>query len=424
MRGFFAFLFLLVPAAFPQTPAETPQDRVLYIIHTPGPQQRQEIINTVRGIADIAQITPDDAQNSITVRGTAGQLDLAGWLVSELDQAQPAPAHAASHDYLAGARGFTAVRIFCLGRQESPRYLQELVNTLRIAGDIQRVFPQMATASIAIRATPEQAMLAEWVVAQAARSQEAVAQRLPVAAYDMAGDANPAVRTIRLAHLTPPREVQETVNAIRGIADVQRIVPLSATIFLRSTPEGAALAQWIAEQLDSPHDPQKPARVSYEFRDDTPAAATAVRIHWLRNIQNPQQFQEEINLLRAIADLNRIMPRVRDSAIVFRGTPAQAALAEWLIGQLETAGAAEARRTASYNYSADTRGGTSVKICYLKPETTPQSIAEIIGTVRQKAEIQRVMGISQGSAIAFRATPDQAAFAERLIREQDSPEPR
>ena len=109
-----------------------------------------------------------------------------------------------------------------------------------------------------------------------------------------------------------------------------------------------------------------------------PRGGTTVRVFWLANISTPGGIQELVNAVRGTADMSWIFSRKAPAAIIFRATPDQAALAEWLINEIDGAtGAASAapaiRKAAAYTYASDTRGDTAVRVYYLPPTVAPRA---------------------------------------------------
>jgi hypothetical protein len=72
-----------------KNPAWAPGDteaRVFYLAHTETPQGMQELVNTIRTIADIPRLFPYSVCKAVVSRGTASQDTLAEWLLNELDK--------------------------------------------------------------------------------------------------------------------------------------------------------------------------------------------------------------------------------------------------------------------------------------------------------------------------------------------------
>jgi hypothetical protein len=127
------------------------------------PRVLQEIVNSVRSVADIQRFFPYNAQNVIVMRGPAEQVALADWLLGQIDQ--PVGAVVSSqpleYQYTDGPRGASVARVFFLRTADSPQKLQEIVNEVRTATHIQRFFPLAQITAIAARGTADQISQAE-----------------------------------------------------------------------------------------------------------------------------------------------------------------------------------------------------------------------------------------------------------------------
>lgn len=136
----------------------------LYVLrHTATPRGIQEIVNSVRSVADIQRFFPYNAQNVIVMRGPAQQVALADWLLGQLDQpaGTAVKADPLEYQYNDGPRGSSVARVFFLKTADSPQKLQEIVNEVRTATRIQRFFPIGQITAIAARGTPDQISQAE-----------------------------------------------------------------------------------------------------------------------------------------------------------------------------------------------------------------------------------------------------------------------
>src|SRR5204862_3064404 len=75
---------------------------------------------------------------------------------------------------------------------------------------------------------------------------------------------------------------------------------------------------------------------------DTPAKRkdieqSVIKTFYLANLSQPTELQDVVNALRQILEISRIQPLNSQGALVVRGTPDQIALAETLVGDLDTA---------------------------------------------------------------------------------------
>jgi general secretion pathway protein D len=62
-----------------------------------------------------------------------------------------------------------------------------------------------------------------------------------------------------------------------------------------------------------------------------------------------------------------------------------------------------------------------LKTFYLSNITTPTDLQEVVNTLRQILELQKIQQINAQSAIVIRGTPDQVALAEKIIGDLDKP---
>src|SRR2546425_1188236 len=124
----FVIAALFASVASGQTPAEQSLDRVFYFTHTETVQDLQEIATLIRTMADIRQIMTYAAPRALALRGTAGQIALAEWLIKELDK----PANQslaqqgqdpATYEYWASGSSDNAVRVFYLTHADTAQRL-------------------------------------------------------------------------------------------------------------------------------------------------------------------------------------------------------------------------------------------------------------------------------------------------------------
>ena len=231
-----------------------------------------------------------------------------------------------------------------------------------------------------------------------------------------------AVRVFYLTHDETPTDAQEIVNLIRATADIQRIFPYASprAIALRGTPAQIALAEWLFSQVDKPVDPQTARAAAYEYPEPN-GGVDAVRVFYFTRDHTPQDLQETINLIRTTADIQRIFPYNTRRAIALRGTPAQIALAEWLIAELDKAVSSQTNRAEAYEHPAPSGGGDAVRLFFFTHDHTPEDLQEMIHVIRTTADIQRIYPYAAQRAIALRGTADQIALAEWLFHRLGAP---
>jgi hypothetical protein len=231
-----------------------------------------------------------------------------------------------------------------------------------------------------------------------------------------------SVRVFYLTHDETLENAQELVNLIRTTADLQRIFPYTGrrAIALRGAPAQIALSEWLFGQLDKPIDPHTAKTTAYEFPEPG-GGVDAVRVFYLTHDETQQDMQEIVNLIRTTADIQRIHPYAARRAIALRGTPAQAALAEWLLGELNRSAGPQANTTDAYEHPAPSGGGDAVRMFFFAHDKTQRDLQEIINLIRTTAEIQRIYPYVPQKAIALRGNAAQIALAEWLFHQLGAP---
>jgi len=227
---------------------------MFYLTHGETEQNTQEIVGLIRTTADIQRIFPYAARRTIALRGTPGQIALAEWLFSQLDKpVDPQTAKTAAYEFPEPGGGVDAVRVFYLTRDETERNTQEIVNLIRTTADIQRIFPY-ARRAIALRGTPAQIALAEWLFGELDSAATPQANTTDTYEYPAPSGGRDAVRMFFFTRDETPQDLQEVINLIRTTADIQRIVPYAArrAIALRGNAAQIALAEWLFHQLGAP----------------------------------------------------------------------------------------------------------------------------------------------------------------------------
>lgn len=260
--------------------------------------------------------------------------------------------------------------------------------------------------------------------------------------YPGPGDAGSVTRVFYAAHAVTPQDLTETVNAIRTLADLQRVFSNNAqqAIVVRGTTAQADLAEWLFRELDQPASaqPRSPDSGRREYR--APGDLDFVtRVFYPAHVKTTQGLTEMFNAIRIIADAQRSFLCAGQPAIVLRGTPGQVALVEWLVnaldipqdGQPATTGR---RPSAAYPYPEPPQflpsgarnpgaapGDTVVRVFYLAHTGTPQGVVEAINAIRTTTEIAKIIACIDSKAVALRGTPSQDALAEWLLNELDTP---
>ena len=322
-----------------QTPAPS-QERTLYFEPGITTQGANEIVNAIRTITETAQLTIDEAHKSLTLRGTAAQVEMAEWLFPLLNK----PSGGTPKFTLPGAPD-QMMEVLYPANVTTNQGLAEMVNTIRTVAEIQRMFACQGAHAIAVRGTAGQAALAEWIanaLDKPADWQPPESQRWVSYEYSAVlppRDNGTAVRVFYMAHAEKPQDIAEIVNLTRTVAEVQRMFAGNErkTVVLRASPNQIALAEWLLNALDKPASWQPPADQNparYQYQADYPGSkgeTDFVRIFYLA----PDITQEGLSALttqiRVSVGVQRLFASTAHHAIALRGTASQVTAAEQLV---------------------------------------------------------------------------------------------
>jgi hypothetical protein len=336
-RAAVAVVALSLLAVSAQTPAPE-QERTFPLTAAKSAQEAQSLVNLIRTVADIRQLSLASDERAINARGTSTQIAVADWLFSEFDN--PAPQGLVIRSFPVPGGTDDVARVVHLPNVSAQQVL-EIVNLVRTLGDVQRMFPFGGTA-LAMRGTPAQADLVEWLVRALV---DPGAQTRSPAVYEyramgppslVAYDAvNSAVLVFYLKNVATPQGVQEIVNLARTIADCQRMMVYNErkVIALRATPAKAALVEWLVSELDKPAPPagdstlhEYPLSGSLDGRREIDPPEVVRIVH--PTARNAQELQAIMTRMQSAGVLQRTMLCTSQGAIALRGTVSQVNLAE------------------------------------------------------------------------------------------------
>lgn len=311
-------------AALAASVAAAQSERVFHLTQNQTSQQMQEIVTTVRATADIRQISMDAEQRTVSLAGTAGQIETAVWLLKELDR--PAPP-AGPQVYRPSAGADDVVRVFFLGNASTVQQMQEVAVNLRSVVDLPRVFIYNTLRAVAVRGSQSRVDLAAWLVNQ---FDQPVGTPSP-APHEYKLASNDITRVFNLTYPQTPQQTQEIVTTLRSIGDIQRIFIYNArkTIAMRGKAEQIALAEWIVKLLDRP----EPAPGKNEYRLAS-GPDNMVRVFYLTQSKTAQDNMKVCTEIRATARIPRLFVYNNLSAVAVRGTVGQVATAEKIIEEM------------------------------------------------------------------------------------------
>ena len=229
-------------------------------------------------------------------------------------------------------------------------------------------------------------------------------------------------KVIYLTHVETPQDLQEVTNVLRSIAEIRDVTPDPAkmSITVHGTADQNALAQWLCGEMDRAA-PQPAGTQQYTVpNSDIPI----VQVFFMVQMNTPQFLQEAVNAVRSVADIQRFFPYNRLHAVIARGSSEQAAVAGWLLSELDTPAQqiqtpVMHSRTVTLPYSE--RSGSVVQTFFLSHIDNPYGMQEIVNLTRSIAEIQRLFPHNQRNVLVMRASPDQVALADWMLTALDKP---
>ncbi len=221
---------------------------VFELAHTKTNIGIQEIITTIRTVADIRKIYMVTAPRIIALRGDASRIALAKFLLTELDQnAQPRPS-ATVHEFKSDTGGSETAVVYGLAHTDSQQWFQEIITTLRAVLNIQRIFSVTAPKLLAIRGSAIDVQMAEWLIPKLDREtadSSGNETRLP-------GGNDDVVHVFYLVHVTTPAGINGLLTDIRRTTHITNgfLHSVPATLILRGTANQIATAGRTIELTD------------------------------------------------------------------------------------------------------------------------------------------------------------------------------
>ena len=146
----------------------------------------------------------------------------------------------------------------------------------------------------------------------------------------------------------------------------------------------------------------------------------AGRVFHLTNPSTPQQYQEIATVIRSVGDIPDLLVDARQKTVTVGGTPAQMAMAAWLVKELDQPAGDSSRASEEYR---GPDGDDVMCVFYLAHAPNPQSVQEMITLIRSIADVQRIFAYNARKAIALRGEAEPVRMAEWLVNELDKPSP-
>jgi hypothetical protein len=226
--------------------------RVFFLKNTGTVQNLQEVATTVRSIAEIRRAFTYNATQTLVVRGSSGQIALAEWLVNNLDIPANTAGSSKRQYVMASGDLDNVVRVFFLTHTETIQNLQEVATLVRTIGDMRRMFTYNAPRAIAVKGTPEQIGLAEWLINQLDQPVDVANSGKREYTVPGPGDPDNVVRVFSLAHAGTVQRLQEVATQVRVMTQARRVFTYNSPriIALRGTPGQVEQADQLIRERD------------------------------------------------------------------------------------------------------------------------------------------------------------------------------
>lgn len=225
-------------------------------------------------------------------------------------------------------------------------------------------------------------------------------------------------RTFYFTHTESVQDIQEISTLIRAIGELPQasVDTAQRTLSVQGTATQVALAQWLFSELDKAPVQQNQDQTTHEYR--APGSDDVVRVFYVPYAATALEFQEIAVLVRSIAQIRRVFTYNAPRALTMRGTADQAALAAWLINNLNVSAT---QRAAAHEYRMPGASDDVVRVFYLTNPGTVQEFQEIATVVRNIGDIRYFFTYNGPKAVAVRGTREQMGLAEWLLHELDKP---
>lgn len=160
------------------------------------------------------------------------------------------------------------------------------------------------------------------------------------------------------------------------------------------------------------------------------------KVLYLPNVSTPSELQNLVGMLRAIADIKQIRSNPSESTISLEGTPEQIVIAEKLVSVLEKVRSSGGNNPSfifvheskpSLLESAMSEKGPAsrnrcelnscvIEVLYLPTFSTAYELQDVVNMVRTLSDITRLVPNQADHTITIKATAEQLATAEELVR--------
>jgi len=224
--------------------------RVFFLAHTNTPQGIQEILTTLRTVADVQKVFNYNEQTALIIRADGPQMAAAAFMIDALDIAPgTGKANSDFSSNLPTPPG-SEVKVFYLKHAASPQSVQQIITALRTVGGIMKVFNNTGPMAITVRGTATEIASSEWLI----QALDVAADAHPTNGQYRIPGAKPSEDTIQVFYpgaQTTPAGLQKVVAQLRAQMPDMKVAPFATppAVIVRGSPDQIVQsAQAIREQ--------------------------------------------------------------------------------------------------------------------------------------------------------------------------------
>jgi hypothetical protein len=324
LAGSYYFLIALTATASAQT------TEVFHFEHTQDVKSAQEMATAIRTVLDIPQVkvSDDNPPSTVTVGGTADQIKAAGWLFTQLDQAEPV---GSMREYQLPTGTDNIVRVYYVTNAQTIQQFQEIATATRTIADIRRLFTYNPQKAIVTRGDSDQMGFFDWLLPLMDRPLDVKPQHSISGEHTIPDPHDESTsRIFYVAYAPAIKDFQSLATGMRTIAQIRRVYTYNdaRAMALRGTESQLTMAEWLFNIVDQPGNEPVSGSFSATGPDDV------VRVFDLSQAKAGQDLPNVVSEIRSSTTNQYAFSFGSRSIMVLRGTAAQMAAAEHLVGQL------------------------------------------------------------------------------------------
>jgi hypothetical protein len=215
-----------------------------------------------------------------------------------------------------------------------------------------------------------------------------------------------------------PQGIKDATTILKTVAPLPEVSfdAGTATFTFTGAADAVNFAEWVLSQLDKPAGDNS----SHEYRL---ASGDVGRVRFIQPDAKPQQVQEQVTILRTVADVQKIFAFNQNLAMVMRGQEWEILFSDWILDQLnQPAGQKPDTTPLAFTVGGpDFRGlGHQARINTLASVTGPRETQELLTVIRTVADVQKIFSYTSMHTFVVRAGDTDLARTEWIIRQLDS----